>query len=91
MLDERVRPLSAELAAISRDLEELRDKVENVIDYRKEIDHALERIAQSRNTSASTRKSPPDRVLRLSLHGLARIPHPAHHSVPIDGNSLAID
>jgi hypothetical protein len=31
---------------VRRDLEALRVNVENVIGYRKEIDHALERIAQ---------------------------------------------
>jgi hypothetical protein len=35
----------AELASMPRDLEDLRAKVQNVIEYRKEIDHALERVA----------------------------------------------
>ena len=36
---------SAELTQIRRDLEELREQLENVSGFRKEIDHALERIA----------------------------------------------
>jgi hypothetical protein len=34
-----------ELKSIRRDLDDLREKVENVIGFQKEIDHALERIA----------------------------------------------
>jgi chromosome segregation ATPase len=44
-LDERVAAIERELSSIRRDLDELAAKVENVIGYRKEIDHALERIA----------------------------------------------
>ena len=45
LLDEKLAPIVSELGLIRRDLEDLRAKVENVIEYRKEIDHALERIA----------------------------------------------
>ncbi len=45
LLEKKLRPISAELTSIRRDLEDLRVKVENVIGYRKEIDHAFERIA----------------------------------------------
>jgi hypothetical protein len=45
LLDKKLASLMTELASIRRDLEDLRAKVENVIEYRKEIDHALERIA----------------------------------------------
>jgi hypothetical protein len=44
-LDERLKPITHELAAIRRDLDALSQKVENMIGYRKEMDHALERIA----------------------------------------------
>ena len=37
--------LSAKLKSIRRDLDDLREKVENVSGFQKEIDHALERIA----------------------------------------------
>ena len=36
---------SGELTRVHRDLHELGEKVENILGYRKEIDHALERIA----------------------------------------------
>ncbi len=45
LLDKKLAPIHAELASIRRDLEDLRAKVQNVIEYRKEIDYALERIA----------------------------------------------
>src|ERR1700674_5787988 len=41
---EELAPIHAELKSIRRDLDDLREKVENVIGFRKEIDHALERI-----------------------------------------------
>jgi len=37
--------MRAELSSIRRDLNELTEKVDNITGYRKEIDHALERIA----------------------------------------------
>ena len=37
--------IERELNAIRHDLDDLREKVENVIGFQKEIDHALERIA----------------------------------------------
>ena len=43
-LTERVKSLEDEVRALRRDLDDLRSKVENVIGFRKEIDHALERI-----------------------------------------------
>jgi hypothetical protein len=45
LLDEKLRPIHGELATIRRDLEGLRANVDNVLGYRKEIDHALARIA----------------------------------------------
>jgi hypothetical protein len=42
---EETSDIRAELASIRRDLEELTDKVDNIIGLPKEIDHALERIA----------------------------------------------
>jgi len=44
-LDESLKPINLELSAIRRDLDALSQKVENMTGYRKEIDHALERIA----------------------------------------------
>jgi archaellum component FlaC len=37
--------IRAELKGIRTELDDLREKVENITGYRKEIDHALERIA----------------------------------------------
>jgi chromosome segregation ATPase len=44
-LGEQVTSIERDLKQIRRDLYELADKVENISGYRKEIDHALERIA----------------------------------------------
>ena len=44
-LDERVANIERELSGVRRDLDQLSDKVDNITGYRKEIDHALERIA----------------------------------------------
>jgi septal ring factor EnvC (AmiA/AmiB activator) len=44
-LGTQVVSIERELKSIRRDLGEIRDKVENVSGFRKEIDHALERIA----------------------------------------------
>lgn len=44
-LGEQVGGIERELREIRRDLEALREKFENVEEYRKEIDHAFERIA----------------------------------------------
>jgi hypothetical protein len=53
-------PIRSELKSIRSDLEDLMERFENVPGYRKEIDHALSASAQSRSTSVSTRKSPPN-------------------------------
>jgi phage shock protein A len=44
-LGEQITGIEQDLKAIRRDLYELADKVENISGYRKEIDHALDRIA----------------------------------------------
>jgi chromosome segregation ATPase len=44
-LGDQVASIERDLKQIRRDLYELGDKVENIGGYRKEIDHALERIA----------------------------------------------
>ena len=44
-LAEQVASMERELKTIRRDLNDLIEKFENVSGYRKEIDHALERIA----------------------------------------------
>ena len=48
VVHEELAPVRSELKSIREDLDDLAEKVENVIvsiGYRKEIDHALERIA----------------------------------------------
>jgi septal ring factor EnvC (AmiA/AmiB activator) len=62
-----------ELKSIRRDLDDLREKIENVSGFQKEIDHALERVAAI-ESSASTRRSPPDR------HHRRDAPHPFNAS-----------
>jgi hypothetical protein len=49
-----------ELKSIRRDLNGLREKVENVSGFQKEIDHALERIAPIEKHFGLARRSPPD-------------------------------
>jgi chromosome segregation ATPase len=44
--EENFRTLRTEIAEIRRDLDDLREKVENVSGFRHEIDHALERIGK---------------------------------------------
>ena len=44
-LAEQLTSMERELKAIRGDLDDLREKVENVFGFRKEIDYALERIA----------------------------------------------
>jgi chromosome segregation ATPase len=44
-MDQRLGNIERELRSIRTDLDVLHEKVENVLGYRKEIDHALERIA----------------------------------------------
>jgi hypothetical protein len=41
----RLTSVERELKSIRRDLDDLREKIENVTGFQKEIDHALERIA----------------------------------------------
>jgi hypothetical protein len=45
LIREELKEIRSEVASIRRDLERLTANVANVIGYRKEIDHALERIA----------------------------------------------
>jgi hypothetical protein len=45
---EELRGVRSDVKAIRSELDELRDKVDNIAGYRKEIDHALERIAAIR-------------------------------------------
>ena len=42
---EELRDVRADVKAIRTDLDELIEKVDNIAGYRKEIDHALDRIA----------------------------------------------
>jgi peptidoglycan hydrolase CwlO-like protein len=44
-LNGQLTSVECELKSIRRDLDDLREKVENVSGFQKEIDHALERIA----------------------------------------------
>ncbi len=45
IVHKELAPVRSELKSIRDDLDDLAEKVENVIGFRKEIDHALERIA----------------------------------------------
>jgi predicted RNase H-like nuclease (RuvC/YqgF family) len=45
-VDTRLSSIESELRMIRRDLDDLREKFENVSGFRKEIDHVLERIAE---------------------------------------------
>jgi hypothetical protein len=45
IVPEELAPIRSELKSIRSDLDDLMEKFENVPGYRKEIDHALERIA----------------------------------------------
>jgi hypothetical protein len=44
-IDAELRSMRAELKGIRIDLDDLSEKVGNILGYRREIDHALERIA----------------------------------------------
>ncbi len=44
-LGDQIASIERDLKQIRRDLYELADKADNILGYRKEIDHALERIA----------------------------------------------
>ena len=46
IVGEELAPIRAELKSIRLDLDDLKEKVENVTGFHKEIDHALERIAK---------------------------------------------
>jgi hypothetical protein len=62
---EELREVRSDVKAIRSEFDELRDTVDNIAGYRKEIDHALERIGRDRkNTSGSTRKSWREALLR---------------------------
>ena len=45
IIREEMKDIRGELTSIRRDLDRLAESVANVIGYRKEIDHALERIS----------------------------------------------
>lgn len=45
VIESELRGIRAELKSIRTELDDLQEKVENITGYRKEIDHALERIA----------------------------------------------
>ena len=57
------------LKAIRRDLYELADKGENISSYRKEIDHALERIAAIEKHVGIKRSSPRNPTAMSRLRG----------------------
>lgn len=44
-VDAQLAELRREMKSVRDELDDLREKVDNMIGYRKEIDHALERIA----------------------------------------------
>jgi hypothetical protein len=51
----QLRGIERELKSIRRDLDDLREKVENVSGFQKEIDHALERIVIKGTVSNASR------------------------------------
>src|SRR5437762_1487667 len=55
-IGEQVTGIEREVQSIHRDLDDLRAKFENVLGVRKEIDHALERIAAIENHLGINRK-----------------------------------
>ena len=71
-MEAALRSIRAELKSIRSELNDLTEKVDNILGYRKEIDHALERIAAiekhltlpRRNSlpPAQTEKNAPSRV-----------------------------
>jgi hypothetical protein len=44
-IDQRLGSIERELRSVRSDLDDLREKADNITGFRKEIDHALERIA----------------------------------------------
>lgn len=56
IVHEEVHPLMRELSMVRRDLDGLHEKYDNVIAFRKEIDHALERIGALEKHLGLTRK-----------------------------------
>ncbi len=52
----RLTSIEAELGSIRREVDDLSEKFENVSGFRKEIDHALERIAAIESISLSKSK-----------------------------------
>jgi chromosome segregation ATPase len=54
----QVASIERDLKQIRRDLSALTDKVDNIAGYRKEIDHALERIAAIEKHLGITKKIP---------------------------------
>jgi septal ring factor EnvC (AmiA/AmiB activator) len=55
-IEAELRSIRAELKSIRTELDELREKVENILGYRKESDHALERIAAIERRLGSDKK-----------------------------------
>ena len=85
---DELAPIRSELKSIRRDLDDLREKVENVIGFQKKSITRLSASPPSKSTSASPRKSPPNR------------PQPRHHRtrqwlcnipVQIDTSTAATD
>ena len=56
-VSEQVTSIERELKAIRHDLNDLADKVENISGFRKEIDHALERIVALRCNALAKHQS----------------------------------
>ena len=50
---EELRDVGTDLKSVRTDLDELKEKVDNITGYRKEIDHALERIATAEKKVAA--------------------------------------
>jgi hypothetical protein len=53
---DEIKPIRSDLKSISDELDDLTEKLENVSGFRKEIDHALERIAAIERHLGITKK-----------------------------------
>jgi chromosome segregation ATPase len=53
-VETRLTSIESKLTSIRRDLDDLRQEVDNVSGFRKEIDHALERIAAATTTDSES-------------------------------------
>ena len=60
LLSEQLQPIHRELRILRVELDHLREKVDNIIGFRVEIDHALDRIAAIEKHLGIAKRSPFD-------------------------------